>query len=1141
MRSRWARLNDRYRRVSGSFLWRLLAEQRRWLLAMVGLAGCSFLVAIGVALSIKNAVDLAMIEQIAPLETYTDALVGLAFLGLLVGLPLRQVVARLGFHLEYQLRLWVYEKVLAMHPTALDVMASGQAMTRAMSDLTMLELATALIPPLAVALIILLGIAVVLVAQDPLLGVIALLSIPINLRLVMRIRKPLFGLSWTILNRRAEVTTAIDEAVRGARVVKAFAREDDERRRVATAARATFAAAVNRIRLTARYELVLRVAPVIIDAALIALGARRVIDGQFTIGELLLFLIFSGVFTGLARSFEQIMTVWQLARSGARRIYELIEMAPAAPALPPPPAPGEPVVVSGEGFSLELVPGELVVLDGALPPGGIAGAGVLVVEGDAFLFGTTVGDNLRLADRDAGDERLHAVLQAAAVDDVIANLGGLDGQVGDRGLTLSGGQRQRVALARALVDPPHALVLHDALSAVNPALELRILRQVRALEPELAIVVVASRPLIAAEADRTAPTGVAPADGPDAATALLDAMASARPEQLLPPELLEALETVPPERDEPRVDELTAVASDHAPTVPNVLRPFTRAAVLAGLLLLMTTLVGLVPPGLIQLAVDGIRDRSTSTADAVAAGMIVCGGIVGVLTYLYKLRAARVTEGVMYLLRRRAFQRLTRLGVDFYDRELPGKVAARVVHDLDRISAFVDTGVYLAGTAAIILVSTIVVMLVWNATVAAVMLSFLPFMVVATVIEVPLANRAYDRARARLGIVIARLQEDIAGRYVIAAFDARDQTKERFAEAAWDLRLARRRSVLISNTHGEVIAMFVGLAMAAVLATAGRLTVDGSLSVGAAVTLELYLVIALAPIPQLSDVLQSYLAARASFRTLGEPFRAEIVPPEPAAPRPACPPLTGALRFEGVTFTYPGTERTVLLDVDLDVEAGALVALVGPTGAGKSSLAKLLGRVYDPSAGCVRVDGIDIREHDLGSYRRRLGVVPQDGFCFRGTLTENLAYGRPDASRADIEAAMAAVGAEPVTYAVAGGLSGYVDEEGRNLSARERQLVALARAWLLDPDVLVLDEATSALEADAERRVLDAVRRRGRTTVFVTHRESVAEQADLVIVVDQGRLQAVGPHDELLGDDWYRDLWPRQRQRARRATKAVVR
>src|SRR3954447_17564198 len=192
---RWARANDLYRRATASFLWRLLADQKRWLWAMLGLSIVSFTVAIQVAVTIKDAVDLAMIEQIAPLKQYTDALVALAIVGFVFGLPLRQVVARIGFHIEYQLRLWVYERILAMHPTVLDVMASGQAMTRAMTDLTVLELATAIVPPLAVSLVILLGIAIVLIVQDPLLGPLALMTLPLNFWLVMRIRKPLFGLS----------------------------------------------------------------------------------------------------------------------------------------------------------------------------------------------------------------------------------------------------------------------------------------------------------------------------------------------------------------------------------------------------------------------------------------------------------------------------------------------------------------------------------------------------------------------------------------------------------------------------------------------------------------------------------------------------------------------------------------------------------------------------------------------------------------------------------------------------------------------------------------------------------------------------------------------------------------------------------
>ena len=314
-----SRADDRYRRISSSVIWQLLGRQKGWLVALLFLALGSFTAAVGTAVTVQDAVDFALVARIEPLDRYTDLLLALAFLGLLFGFPFRQVTARLGFHLEFELRLWVYERLHAMHPNVLDALASGQAMTRAMSDLTMLELATLLVPTLAVGVVQLLALAAVMLYQDPLLGTLALLSMPLNLWAVLRIRKPLFGMAYTILNRRAEVTTAIDEAVRGARVVKAFAREDDERVRVRDAAAGAYRATLNRVRFNARYELFLRAAPIIVDALLVGLGARRVQTGDFTIGQLLIFLVYSGVFTGLARSFEEIVSVWQLARSGRGR------------------------------------------------------------------------------------------------------------------------------------------------------------------------------------------------------------------------------------------------------------------------------------------------------------------------------------------------------------------------------------------------------------------------------------------------------------------------------------------------------------------------------------------------------------------------------------------------------------------------------------------------------------------------------------------------------------------------------------------------------------------------------------------------------------------------------------------------------
>jgi ATP-binding cassette subfamily B protein len=315
------------------------------------------------------------------------------------------------------------------------------------------------------------------------------------------------------------------------------------------------------------------------------------------------------------------------------------------------------------------------------------------------------------------------------------------------------------------------------------------------------------------------------------------------------------------------------------------------------------------------------------------------------------------------------------------------------------------------------------------------------------------------------------------------------------------------------------------LATAVLISRAGALAIEERATIGFVVFLELLLTQALAPIPALSGVLQSYLNARASFRELGQPFSVPVLPVEAADPGP-CPPLSGTLALEGVTFAYPGTDRPVLEHVTLGIAPGEVIAIVGPTGAGKSSIAKLLARVYDPDGGAVRADGIDVRELDLHSYRRRLGVVPQDAFCFRGTVASNIAFGRPDATADELIEALRGCGGLELLRALPAGLDTEVQEEGRNLSPTSRQWVALARAWLVAPDVLVLDEATSALTGEAEQQVIDALRRFGRTAVVVTHRIEVAARADRVLVIDGGAVIDHGPHDDVLARSArYRELW----------------
>jgi ATP-binding cassette subfamily B protein len=1156
-----------WRAFRKTVIYALLARQRTWLLWLLLTASFALLGAVGYADTLRKLVDHGVVRQDHPISFFIGQLVFLAFFSLVFGFLLRQVIARLSYHLEFELRIWLYERLQSTDPERLDSLSTGQMVTRAMTDLMLLELVVLVVPTVAVVSLILIALFILMLTINWWLAILAVLVLPANLAIVVRIRRRLWGMSWVTLDRRARVTTAIDEAVRGARVVKAFGREDHEEAGLEAKASSAFAAGMTRIRLVSRYDILLAVVPGLVMGLLTWLGAREGVAGRITAGDLLLFFIFALVFANFARIFGSVQSAWQFAKTGAGRIFELIayarpaeltpgldlpgsgpglELAAATVRISDHPviaplsftaAPGELVVVAGPPRSgkttlARLIAGGCSADEGSVTLDGVAVAdadgsqlrrAVRVVVEDPFLFGRTVRENLLLgAPPETTDAQLWAALTAAGARQVVEDLpAGLDTVLGDRGLTVSGGQRQRLALACALVVPPRVLVLDDALSAVDPALEMGILSRLPGHAPDTAIVAITRRPSAATVADQVVELPEPSAGAPKRPRAT-GSLASDGPYDLL---LAGIVAQLPADRDRPDPDNPEAV-SDTAPTVRRLLRPFRRTALVAGLLLIGFTMVGLVPTWMTQVALDAIETRSARQGLVAGAVTILAAGGVAVLTYFFKIEAKKVEEGVGYVLRRRAFGRLMRLGVDFYDRELPGRVAARVVHDLDRIALFLETGVYDLASSIALLIMSFTVIALWEPSMALSVAGVVPVLAVMTVAQLRPADRAYRDARAALGDVVARLQEDFAGRHVIEAAGAQEESRAAFVHLAYALRQARKRSNTIANGYIEAMQCVAALAGAALINNAAHKVFGGGLSVGGLVALQLFLTAALAPIPTMSDVLQRYLAARASFRTLSEPFAAPVRPVERASTR-ACTDATGDIVLDGVSFAYPDTARQVLHGVDLTIRAGATVAVVGPTGAGKSSIAKLVGRVYDPDSGAVRVGGTDIRDWELSSYRRRIGIVPQDGFCFRGTVAQNIAYGRPDAHRADIEAAAAAVGALDAVLGLVGGLDARVEEEGRNLTSAQVQLIALARAWLTRPDLLVLDEATSSLDPETEQLVLAATRAMDCTTIMVTHRLPVAQSADLVIVVADGAVVETGAPEDLKGraGSAYAALW----------------
>jgi ABC-type multidrug transport system fused ATPase/permease subunit len=552
-------------------------------------------------------------------------------------------------------------------------------------------------------------------------------------------------------------------------------------------------------------------------------------------------------------------------------------------------------------------------------------------------------------------------------------------------------------------------------------------------------------------------------------------------------------------------------------TLVSLTKPYKLQTTLAGISLLAATLTALAPPYLAKLAVDdGIRQEDFTALTWIVVAFIGAGVASLVTSSAQTYFTGWTGERILADLRNRLFRHLQRLSLGYYERNRAGVIISRLTNDVDALDQLVTDGVTTLVQSTLFLFGTAIILFFLDWRLALATLAVMPLMAIATALFRARSSRAYRAVRDRLGLVTATLAEDIGGIRVVQAFRREKRNQRNFEEVNAHYREANEQTVLLNGLYFPFVDFLSALATAVVIGYGGWLASRDEISVGTLLAFVLYLSNFFDPVQQLSQLYNTFLAAVAALDKIMDVIDEE---PEVRDRRGArdLPPIRGDVRFDHVRFGY-GNGPDVLHGIDLDVPAGTTVALVGHTGAGKSTIAKLLARFYDPRDGAITIDGVDLRDVTQASLRRQLGVVPQEGFLFAGTVRDNIAFGRPDATPEQVASAARAVGAHDFVMALEDGYETNLQERGTRLSLGQRQLVAFARALLADPRILILDEATSSVDIGTERKIEEALRTllSDRTAFVIAHRLSTIRNADLIVVLEHGRVIEQGTHDQLM-------------------------
>jgi ABC-type multidrug transport system fused ATPase/permease subunit len=549
----------------------------------------------------------------------------------------------------------------------------------------------------------------------------------------------------------------------------------------------------------------------------------------------------------------------------------------------------------------------------------------------------------------------------------------------------------------------------------------------------------------------------------------------------------------------------------------SLLRPYRGRVILMFISLVIATGAALAPPYLAGRAIDdGIKQQDMNALTVIVIAFVVAAILNWVATYLQTYLINWVGQRALQDLRVELFEHLQKLSIGFYSRNRAGVLISRLTNDIQALDQLVTEGISTLFSATLTLAGTAVILVILDPGLALITFLTFPVLLVASVAFRLASAGAYRLTREKIAQVTAYLQETLSGVRVVRAFGQEPRHRRRFAELNDEHREANMRTVYLNAAYFPSVELLSAVATAAILIYGGNEVINGAVTIGVLATFVFYLQSFFDPIQSLSQLYTTYQAGMAALDKIFELLDEEPDVADKAGAE-ELPRVRGEIRFDDVTFSYGG-DALALDHVSLDVPPGQTLALVGATGAGKSTLAKLVARFYDPDEGRVLIDGHDLRDVTERSLRSQLGIVPQESFLFSGTIRDNIAFGRPDATEEDVRAAAQAVGAHDFIERLPDGYDTEVGERGGHLSAGQRQLVAFARAAAADPRILILDEATSNVDVRTESQIERGLRRllAGRTAIVIAHRLSTIRSAGRIVVLDHGGIAEQGTHAELL-------------------------